>query len=194
MRFAKQKEFVCLLAAAAISVPLGAKALDLPKDWAAAGSNPASYEMGVDKEGVHGGKACAVIRNKDPKPIGFGTIMQTADAKPYLGKRVRLSAWVKAKDIADWAGLWFRVDKGASFVSFDNMQDRPLKGSFDWKKVEIVLDVPRDSTSLAYGLLLNGTGSAWLDDLKFEKVSKKVKLTSKPAGKIEPPHNLDFEK
>lgn len=40
-------------------------------------------------------------------------------------------------------GLWFRVDgtTGKS-LSFDNMQDRAVKGTTEWARYEIVLDVP----------------------------------------------------
>jgi hypothetical protein len=58
--------------------------------------------------------------------------MQSFDAKMmqnYLGKRVRFSAAVKTEDVQSWAGLWMRVDKGSQTVEFDNMQDRPLKGT-----------------------------------------------------------------
>jgi len=54
---------------------------------------------------------------------------------------LRFSGSVKASEIADWAGLWMRVDgtRGA-MLGFDSMQDRPIKGSVDWKPYAIVLD------------------------------------------------------
>ena len=36
-----------------------------------------------------------------------------------------------------WAGLWMRVDKGKDMVAFDNMQDRPIKGTTDWQRYYI---------------------------------------------------------
>jgi hypothetical protein len=125
--------------------------------------------------------------------------MQTAGPGEYLGKRVRLSAYVKADSIGDWASVWMRVDgpiqRGQpKLLAFDNMQSRPLKGTFDWKRVEIVLDVPRDAMDVAFGILLTGSGEVWLDDLKFEIVPDSVPLTGRVRPSPEVPSNLDFEK
>src|SRR4029453_10374627 len=95
-------------------------------------------------------------------------------ADDYRGKRVRMSAWVKAKDVDDWAALWMRVDGAKkSPLAFDNMGDRPIKGSADWKKYEIVLGVPEDAAQIAFGILMKGKGRVWGDDFKFEAVDNK---------------------
>jgi hypothetical protein len=44
-----------------------------------------------------------------------------------------------------------RVDKESKHVAFDNMHDRPITGSSDWKKYDVVLDVPQDSTGISFG-------------------------------------------
>jgi hypothetical protein len=128
--------------------------------------------------------------------------MQMCKANEYLGKRVRLSAYVKSKDIADWAGVWFRVDDPqVKPLAFDNMQNRPIKGTSDWKKYEIVLDIPQEAVNLAFGILLQGKGQAWIDDIKFESVTKDVPVTAPPIvinKQQEPqyppiPMSLDFE-
>jgi len=44
------------------------------------------------------------------------------------------------------------VDKGKETgVAFDNMQDRAIKGTTDWRRYEVVLDVPEDATGIAPG-------------------------------------------
>ena len=80
------------------------------------------------------------------------------------------------------------------------MQDRPINGTKDWTKFEIVLDVPEESGTLNFGVLLNGTGKVWFDDISFEIVDKQIKTTgtygntSKPANLPSKPANTDFEK
>jgi len=76
--------------------------------------------------------------------------------------------------VSNWAGMWLRIDskeQGKS-LGFDNMQDRPIKGSNDWTKCEIILDVPKESATLNFGILLDGTGKVWFDDISFETVDK----------------------
>ena len=105
-----------------------------------------------------------------------------------------MSGLIKSQGVDDWAGLWFRVDsKSKSGISFDNMADRPVKGTTDWKRYEIVLEVPGESINLAYGALLAGTGQIWFTDLKFEVVDGDVDETAKTMNQtLKEPTNLDF--
>jgi len=170
-----------------------ATAGEMPEGWFSAGSHPDQYEMGSDPDVKHGGEASASLQAKSADSEGFGTLMQIADPGEYKGKRVRFSGWVKAEGVSDWAGLWFRVDgPGGRSLSFDNMQDRPIKGTGDWTHHEIVLDVPDAAIALAYGILLSGEGHVWLDDLQFEIVAMDVPVTGK-GGPPKPPQNLSFE-
>src|SRR5436190_1556066 len=103
---------------------------ETPKGWFHAGNRPKDYEMSVDREVVHGGKASAHVKSIAAQTSGFGTLMQTFKAEGFQGKRVRMSGFTRAREVADWAGLWMRVDgaKGKP-LAFDNMQQRPIKGT-----------------------------------------------------------------
>lgn len=188
-----------LLAACLLSCATAFLSLDLPTGWFKAGSKPESYEMGVDK-GAHNGKNAATIRSIDKKINGFGTLMQNSAPNEYWGKRVRMTAFVKTKDVTEWAGIWFRIDQKGSHtpLGFDNMlngkKDRSIRGTNDWKKYDIVLDVPDNAINLAYGALLVGTGQIWFDDVKFEVVGTDVATTGIVEQEQNKPTNLDFEK
>jgi len=185
-----------------------------PVGWFRAGSRPGDYAMTTDREEKHGGAASATIRcTADAPAEGFGTLMQQCGAKPYCGKRLRVTVYAKSKDVENWAGFWARVDgRDKSGVAFDNMMKRPIKGSTDWTKYTIVLDVPEDAALLAFGVLMAGKGQVWIDDLNFEAVGKDVDVTDleippqdypeEHKDKIrealealpKEPSNLDFEK
>jgi hypothetical protein len=183
-----------------LSILFAFLSFDIPTGWKKAGDKPNSYEMGIDKGMGQDGKNAATIKSIDKEIKGFGTLMQQSKPDKYLGKRIRMSAYVKSENVKEWAGLWLRVDQVSStrYLSFDNMQDRPIKGTTDWKKYEIVLDVPQNSSLLAYGALLSGTGQIWFDNLTFEVVDNSVKPTSSINGgqpsTVDQPTNLDFEK
>lgn len=168
----------------------------MPAGWMKAGSHPDEYEMGVDRTNQHEGRAVAFVKGTAAQYHGFGTLMQMAKPGEYRGKRVRLSANVKSEKVSNWAGLWFRVDgaERGEVLAFDNMQQRPIKGTNDWKRVAIVLDVPQDAAALAFGLLLNEGGQVWMDDLKFEVVKSDVPVTGSTGLQSSPPRNLNFEK
>lgn len=200
-------------------ISLLAVSYKVPEGWIKAGSKPDEYDMGTDPgKGMNGNNA-ATIASIRRRINGFGTLMQNFDPEMYRGKRIRLTGYIKAVDVENWAGLWLRVDgKTASksvtttikesnsgdkltskvtnsearkTLAFDNMYNRPITGTVNWTKCEIVLDVPDSATNIAFGALLNGTGQIWFDQLKFDTVGKGIPTTS---NKNKVPTNIDFGK
>lgn len=161
-----------------------------------AGSHPSDYELDLDSNTTFENKPTGYIRAKKARPAGFGTMMQMFKADNYRGKRMRLSAYVKSAGITGWAGLWMRVDgpEYGKHLAFDNMGNRPIKGTTDWQKYEIVLDVAENATHVAFGILLEGKGQAWLSPFSFEEVGPEVASTSfeKTPEYPDRPFNLDF--
>jgi hypothetical protein len=160
------------------------------KGWMMAGSHPADYEYERTGEAIDD-NVVVRLRAVNDTAAGFGTMMQTIAPTKYLGTRVRLSGMLKGNDIRGWAGLWLRVDsqQGAP-LAFDNMQDRPVQGSTDWSRAEIVLDVDEQAAAVGFGVLLSGTGSVDISGLRFEEVASAVAVTGAPL--VTEPVNLDF--
>lgn len=163
---------------AAVSPASGA--LDLPSlsGWSVSGTAPDEYEVRLDESAGRNGSACAVLETRAPKTSGFVSLMQTAPMSSYRGRRLQLTAWVKAKDVKGWSGLWMRIDNGkGKGVAFDNMQDRPVRGSSGWKDYSIVLDVPPEAAKASFGIILEGAGTVWVDDFAFSFVGPEVPVT-----------------
>lgn len=165
--------------------------------WFKTGSKAKSYETGLDISKSKTGKKCAYIKSVDDDIKGFGTLMQTCEARFYLGKRIKMIGYVKTENVKNWSGMWLRVDGVTEegkrkTLSFDNMNNRPIKGDTDWVKCEIIINVPRESKTLNYGVLLNGNGEVYFDRISFEILgdisedTKEKKIPEKPA-------NVDFE-
>ena len=183
-----------LVTAGLFLVQSGVKAQKID-GWFLSGNKPNSYKIGVDKSVYNTGSCSAFLESTDKNINGFGTLMQTCLADDYLGKRVKMTAYIKSENVSDWAGMWLRVDskeQGKS-LSFDNMQDRAIKGSQDWTKCEIILDVPQESATLNFGVLLSGTGKVWFDGISFEVVNKmETETTGSRSSVNKKPTNLDF--
>ena len=163
--------------------------------WFNAGSDPGDYEFGIDKEVVLQGTGSGFIRSK-PNPRGFGTLMQMFRADLYHGERRRLSAYIRAESVEEWAGLWMRVDgPNEETLAFDNMAQRPINGTVNWRNYQVVLDVSEDAKYIAFGVLLHGQGHVWVDGVTFEVVDDNVPLTRETTMHEYPdgPTNLDFE-
>ncbi|MGZ4033559.1 MAG: hypothetical protein ACXVPU_00580 [Bacteroidia bacterium] len=179
-----------------LGIALTLLSFDMPKGWSPGGTDLTQYEMGLDKGAGQNGSNAATIKNLADKPKAFGTMLQSFAPDKFLGKRIKMTGYMKSQDVISWAGFWLRVDQANSkeSLSFDNMGDRPVKGTSDWKIYEIVLDVPENASNIYFGALLEGKGQIWFDNLKFEIVDKSVPTTGKGSGKNAEPTNLDFEK
>ncbi len=172
---------------------------DVPDGWKKKGSHPDSYEMGIDKGTGQDGKNSATIKSKEEDIQGFGTLMQSSSPEKYLGKKIKMTGYLKSENVKGWTGLWLRVDNADNQpLTFDNMHDRELTGTTGWTKYEIILDVPANASNLVYGALLAGTGQIWFDNIAFEEAGSsntkaEVNNSDDSMNKKEAV-NLDFEK
>ena len=184
--------FISILTITSVSILAGDA---LPKDWVKAGSDPSDYKMGVDENVTFDGSKSAFIEANSAKSKGFGTLMQNSSVEDYLGERVRLTIYIKTQDVSGWTGGWFRIDGGKKkTLAFDNMNNRPITKSTEWAKYTMVLDVPDNATKMAYGVLLNGNGKVWFDNLSFEVVDENTPVTDLYAIKLQnKPKNLSVE-
>jgi hypothetical protein len=193
-------KMLCAAAASIAALALVAPAA-APEGWFLAGNKPANYDTGLDPKATFNDYPSAYLKSIADPAEGFGTLMQEFSASSYAGKRIRYSAYVQSQDVARWAGLWMRVDGAVpqgkaqpAVLAFDNMQNRPIKGSTGWQRYEIVLDVPDSAVNIGMGILLTGAGSVWLNSNVIEVVNQSVPTTGSipstpPAG----PRNLSFQ-
>ena len=151
---------------------------DIPDSWASP-SQRGGYTVRLTDEAPKRGHRCVEIAKTEvdeSQESPFGNVMQMIDATPYRGKRLRFTGWAKTRSvIADWLRLsptraqaWLRVDRALGTMGFfDNMQDRPIRSS-RWHRFEIQGDIANDAESINVGLILQGKGKAWLDDVQIE--------------------------
>ncbi|GGG20453.1 hypothetical protein GCM10011344_21360 [Dokdonia pacifica] len=132
-----------------------------PSQWNSFGGD--DYKVNIDstvvKQGNYSASIESIKKGKDFSAWGF-TIPAT-----FGGKKIKLTGYVKTENVSDgYGGLWMRIDPQ---VGFDNMNNRGIKGSTDWKKYEIELDLkPNEATNIVVGGILVGKGKIWIDDLE----------------------------
>ena len=155
----------------------------VPTGW----SSPTkpNYAGELTEEKPKSGKRAALLRslpNATADGPSFGNLMQAFEATPFLGHRVRFRAAVRIEgtESATRAQLWMRVDRSENRIGFfDNMGDRPIRLG-EWQYYEIVGDVEEDAATVNIGMILLGSGKAWLDDVSFADLGKTIVL-SEPA-------------
>jgi C-terminal processing protease CtpA/Prc len=148
--------------------------------WWPGGNPPNAFRVGTDRTVAHTGTSSGHITARSTPTTGFGALSQLLRPENYRGRRVRFSAYVKTKDVpvTGGAGLWMRVDGNGGMLAVDNMAPRFIHGTTDWTLFSIVLDVDKDASGFVFGLLLNGGGEAWIDDVSIEIVGSDVHDTN----------------
>jgi hypothetical protein len=116
--------------------------------------------------------------------------------------RVRLRGYARVSDLSGWAGLLMRIE-APTMRAFDNMIGRPFRGTADWARADVVLDVPADAFAIYVGAVVVGSGTVWLDDFQLDSVPRSVAATGPTSPRDEPlpdmhdllaaPTNLGFE-
>jgi C-terminal processing protease CtpA/Prc len=76
-----------------------------------------------------------------------------------------------------------REDMDDASVEFDNMQNRQIKGTTGWTEYSIKLPLHPGAQKLFIGVLLSGTGKAWVDDLQLLVDGKPI--SQAPKAEIE---------
>ena len=120
----------------------------------------------------------------------------TASGKPifivlpniYEGKNITLSGYIKTENVTDgWAGFWMRIDPQ---IAFDNMQQRGVTGTTNWKKYEITLRMnPAKTKQIYVGGMLVGKGKMWMDDLHITIDGKDIKDAKICKNELSPAEN-----
>ena len=186
-------------------VPAHAQTPDsLPRGWERRGPIlvGATYVIAPDREVRHGGATSLRIRSVDAGPNDNVVAAQRFLSDEYRGRRVRLAGFARVADVTASAGFILRVDGGGSGTPFDNMRDRPVRGTADWQRLELVLDVPADGLRIYLAGWLRGPGTLWIDDLELSVVDSSVPTTgtvlppqnpAAPPDLPRTPRNLDFE-
>lgn len=199
-----------------ITVLTALLSFDIPKGWVATGDHPGHYDMGIDPGSGRNGKNAATIRSTVKKTRGYAVLMQSCLPGKYLGKRIRMTGYMRSEKVTGLAFFWLRADRtkanddkgddkdepvhmggGGAYRSVaigmsidENFPDR-IKGTMGWRRYDVVIEVPKFASNLAYGAYLGGTGQIWFDGISFEEVNKDVPLSA--PERLNEPGNLDFD-
>lgn len=159
---------------------------DAPAGWRLIGKDPADYEAGTDMQVVYKGRPSAYVKCVKVVPEGVAGLSRDMPPDKYAGKRVRFSAAVKSAGVELAARLVLHVNRAQDRLT--ESTSAFIRGDTDWQNYEVVMYVPQDTTSIYFGIALQGPGTVWLNDVKFEVVGSDV-----PKRRDEPA-NLDFER
>lgn len=126
------------------------------------------YLTKLDSAVAHDGRfSLSIEHDTTLKARQFGACF-TVIPVDFQGNSFTLKAYLKTENISDdgMAGLWMRLDGEDGMLKFDNMNDRPVKGTTDWKEYSITLWTD-EAAKINIGGLMLGTGKMWIDDFRL---------------------------
>lgn len=90
----------------------------------------------------------------------------------WIGKTARLSAYLKTADAVDGgAGLTLQMLGGAGeILDWNHMNDAKIKLNKPWQTYSITLKVLPKTSFISVGIMLEGGGTLWADDMKLELI------------------------
>lgn len=128
------------------------------------------YRVSRDTATVHGGSA-SLRMEYVPGATRFTTTRQSVPVPSPRPRRVRLRGWIRTDAVTrGYAGLWARVESGGDrprTLASDNLAGRGATGTTPWTLYEIDLPLDSAAVSVSLGVLHNGDGAAWFDDLEI---------------------------
>ena len=145
------------------------------QDWLLFGND--TYTGTLDSLETKTGKYSGVLIS-DEQGSGFKAWAYKIPAN-YKSGKIKLTGYIKTENVSNGhAGLWMRLDPK---LGFDNMGNRGITGTTDWKKHEIELELTNQVEGIVVGGILVGKGKMWVDNLKvtidgipLEKANPKV--------------------
>jgi pimeloyl-ACP methyl ester carboxylesterase len=168
---------------AVMMMPNVRSAEQVPEGWEKGGSHPQDYAISTDAAESGEGSPCYKIESIASQPKGFVSLKQVTQAQDYLGQRIRVTAEIRVSGVDGWAGLWLRIDgSDKKSLVFDNMGDRPIKGTSDWNRYEMTCYAPPGGVTVVHGLIFNGKGQVWVRNLKLEALAFEAKDLEALAG------------
>lgn len=158
-----------------------------PTGWYNFGSS--DYKIYLDSLSIRSGSYSAVIEYGG-ETSNYKALIFSLPSN-YGGNQITLSGYIKTENVVDgYAGLWMRIDPD---IAFDNMHQRGVTGTTDWKKYEVTLSMnPSETKQVVIGGLLVGKGKMWLDDLSITIDGKDIK-DAKLFKREELPANKDMD-
>lgn len=167
----------------------------LPKAWTKSGTWAGSYSMKIKpNEGLNNSNALQ-IESIGKNIMGSGAVIQTISSSNYIGKRIKLSAYIKTENVNDFACLLLCSNQNLDELWNDDeviSEDKKtyLKGNHEYKKVESYLNVTDNFGNIVLGAMIKGEGKIWLDRFNLE-IIENIKESGNELSKA--PQNMEFE-
>ena len=153
-----------------------------PDEWRFANADE-QHTMAWVKERPHGGERCVTMAAEEGAEARWMTIHQPG-LPVTPGARYRITAWARGEGVVGQAGWYVHVATPDDPLALNRVESAG-DGTFDWRQVSIEFTAPEDATAISHGTVLYGTGTAWYDDAKLERLDAPEPQVTAKIGPVE---------
>jgi erythromycin esterase len=138
----------------------------VPTGWNLSG---ADFQFTLDTSTSTDGAQSLRIASLTGASTQFGYAVETLTAGPAIGNTLHLSGYIRTQTVNGYASLWANAfDAQGDELAFQNLGSAAPTGTKGWQSYDLYLPVPAGATTVNYGVLLSGTGTAWFDNLSID--------------------------
>jgi erythromycin esterase len=147
------------------------------------------FRVQLDPKDAAGGKQCLGFTFEREMPDiregAFGLAACSLPVQYLVGKRLRLSAALKTRELAGYFLISLRAEAGEDPVAVTRIPDEDIpQNTTPWKRYSIEMDIPQEVTALYFGAVIRGKGTAWVDEISLEVLPAKGPPAVDIAGKV----------
>jgi hypothetical protein len=159
--------------------------------WIFSQSAAGNYEEGAEDAG-----AVRTVRPVLPRPDGYAALTRTYPAGDFRSRRIRLAGRLKTEDAQGIEIVVSAVSGEAADIARLALSDGRSAGTADWRRYEMVVDIPDGAQRLVVGVQTSGKGTVWIRDFSLEVVDSAVPVTARASRWNMPqsrPENTSFD-
>jgi C-terminal processing protease CtpA/Prc len=143
------------------------------------------YTVDVDSSVARSGRRSLRIDGFTTTPLGGGSVLQQIRADRFRGKRVRVSAYVRTRNVRGLGGtIAVAVAGEGRVVAQSRLDQAPLTGSRNWQLLTAVVDVPGLAVGLNITGTLEGAGTTWFDNFRIEVIGNSGDSLHEPVSGV----------
>jgi erythromycin esterase len=115
----------------------------------------------------------------------FGLAACSLPVQHLAGKRLRLAAALKTRELAGYFLIFLRAEAGEDPLAVTRIPDEAIpQNTTPWKRYRIEMDIPQEATALHFGAVIRGKGTAWVDEISLEVLPAQGSPAVVIAGKV----------
>lgn len=156
-----------------------------PSQWSLPDSAYYGYNAASDRNcRKHGGSSLRLERTDTTKQ-SWALFSQELPDTLVAGHEIELSGWIRTEEVTEgFADLFLiRSDTTDDDLLTADAPGRGQRGTTEWRRMELRLQLPDSASGVRFGGLLKGGGRAWFDRFEIRIDGRKLRDPRIPAPK-----------